>query len=98
MLAAEVSRKSLRIKYSEALEENNITLLNNDVDTASSMAPTFHHFWAYPLEIGINVYILSTVVKEASVLVIFPAIGKSLVPHLLYFDILRFLHYPKYAM
>lgn len=78
MLAAEVSRKSLRIKYSEALKEDNITLLTTDVDTVSFMVPAFHHFWAYPIEIGINVYILSIIIKEASVLVIFPAIGKFL--------------------
>ena len=80
MLVAEISRKSLRLKYSQAREEANITLLNSDTNTLSYTVPTLHRIWARPLEIAVNIYILSTIVKEASALVIIPAAGKLLVP------------------
>lgn len=80
MLAAEISRKSLRLKYSEAQKAANVTLLSNDVNAATWLVPTVHHFWAYPLEIGINMYNLTTIVHQASFLVVFPTIGMSCLP------------------
>lgn len=76
MIFAEISKKSLRLKESEAKKAASITLMNTDTETVLYGVNCIHTAWGLITEVAFNVYILSTIVKQASFLFVFPAICK----------------------
>ena len=76
ILLAEISKKSLRLKHSEVKKGASVTHMNTDTRSALIGIPRLHEIWSRPLEIAVNVYILSTVVKQATFLFVIPFAGK----------------------
>ena len=74
MLVAQTSAKSLKLKYSEAQHTTEITLMNVDMKIIAIAIPRLHHLWVVILQTAVNVYVLSQIVEEATVLIIGPSI------------------------
>lgn len=77
MLLAEISKKSLLLNQSEAKKADSLTLMNTDIETVLYAVSYPHKVCPQILELAANVYILSTIVKQASFLFAIPVVGKS---------------------
>lgn len=78
ILLAEISKKSLRLKHGEVKKGASVTHMNTDTVGAIGGIHRLHEVWSRPLEVVVNVYILSTVVKQATFLFVLPFAGKLL--------------------
>lgn len=76
MLVAQASRKALKLKYAEAQNTANVTLMNADILSISSAIPRLHRMWTAILELLVNLYVLATIVGPAASLVTFTIIRK----------------------
>lgn len=88
VLTSQILRKTFLLDYEEARKSAALTLMSTDLEGISRVLPRIHEAWAGLIELGVGIYLLSTIVKEASVLVIIPALGKwklhaSIVPGVL---------------
>mgnify|MGYP005989059743 CR=1 FL=1 len=76
MLISQSSRKGLKLKYTEAQSMANVSLMNTDIFNISMAIPRLHRMWAANLELGVNLYVLATIVGPATSLVTFTIVGK----------------------
>lgn len=76
MLLSQASRKALKLKYAEAQNTANVTLMNADIMFISIAIPRLHRMWTAILELAVNLYVLTTIVGPAASLVTFTIVGK----------------------
>lgn len=77
MLVSQTSRKSLKLKYPEAQSTSIITLMNVDMKNIANGVPRAHNMWISVLQTVVNLYVLSGIVKAATVIVVGPVLRKS---------------------
>ncbi len=75
VLISQILRKTFVLDYEEAKKSAALTLMSTDIEGISRVLPKVHEAWAGLIELGVGIYLLSTIVKEASILVIIPALG-----------------------
>lgn len=77
MLVSQTSKKSLKLKYPEAQNTSIITLMNVDMKNIATGIPRVHSLWISVLQTAVNLYVLTGLVKAATVLVVGPVLRKS---------------------
>lgn len=75
VLVSQMMQKNLLLCQEEAAKSAAVTLMSTDVEGIASALPSIHEAWASVVELSVGVYLLSTIVKEASFLVMLPAIS-----------------------
>lgn len=78
VIISEIFKKTLAISQSEAKDLASATLMSTDIEGISLGLRVVHDIFATIIEVGIGIYLLTTVVGKASFLIIFPTIGKRL--------------------
>ena len=76
ILVSQILRKSFLLGPHEAKRSAGMTLMSTDVDGIVNVIPSVHETWASAVELGLSIYLLSTVISKAAFLVALPAIGK----------------------
>lgn len=69
--------KTLALPYSIAKESAAATLMSTDIEGISTGIANFHELWGSAIQVGISLYVLSTIIDEAAFLVVLPVIGKD---------------------
>lgn len=80
VLVSEIFKKTLAIDQCSARELAAATLMSTDVEGISLGLRKFHDILASIVEVGLGIYLITTIVGKASFLIVFPGIGK---PHVL---------------
>ena len=73
---SQIFRKSIRIGRQEAKRSAAPSLMSTEVDSIVRTRDKIHDAWASIVELPIGVYLLSTVIFQAALLVIFPITSK----------------------
>lgn len=72
-----VISKTLALPHSKADDSASITLVSSDIEATTGNIPGLHEQWAQSIEIGLGLYMLSTVVTGAVWAVLRIVIGKQ---------------------
>ena len=76
-LIPHIVRKTLALPYSMAKESAAATLMSTDIEGITMGISNFHELWGGAIQVGISLYVLSTIIDEAAFLVVIPVIGKK---------------------
>jgi hypothetical protein len=76
ILISQMLRKNLLLRRDEAVKAAAVTLMSTDIDVIARTLPKIHEVWASIVELAVGIYLLSTIVREASFLVMIPALRK----------------------
>ena len=77
-LVPNIFHKTLGLPYTIAKESAAATLMSTDMEGISTGIPKLHEIWAGFIEVAVGLYILSTIIDEATFLVVIPVLGKNL--------------------
>lgn len=75
-LIPQIFHKTLGLSYSIAKESAATTLMSTDIEGIATGIPEIHKLWASLLELVVGFYMLSTVIDEATFLVVVPMLSK----------------------
>lgn len=71
-----IFKKTMLLPHASATESAATTLMSTDVEGIVNGVPKIHEIWAAIVEIGLGLYLLTTVIDQAAFLVVIPVIGK----------------------
>jgi hypothetical protein len=72
-----ILEKSLAVPYSVAKGSAALTLTSTDIEGIANGVPQFHDMWSGAIEVGVGLYLLSTVISQATFLILLPILSKS---------------------
>lgn len=71
-----IFKKTMLLPHVTASESAATTLMSTDVEGIVNGVPKIHEIWAAIVEIGLGLYLLTTVIDQAAFLVVVPVTGK----------------------
>lgn len=71
-----ILEKSLAVPFSVAKHSAALTLTSTDIEGIANGVPQFHGMWSSAIEVGVGLYLLSTVINQATFLVLLPILSK----------------------
>ncbi|EFZ03270.2 ABC transporter, transmembrane domain, type 1 [Metarhizium robertsii ARSEF 23] len=78
VLVSEIFKKTLAIDQCSARELAAATLMSTDVEGISLGLRKFHDILASIVEVGLGIYLITTIVGKASFLIVFPGIASTI--------------------
>lgn len=73
VLISQMLRKNLLLRRDVAVKAAAVTLMSTDIDVIARILPKLHEASGSIVELAVGIYLLSTIVREASFLVMIPA-------------------------
>lgn len=83
MLVGQIIKKNLALESTEAKKAAALTLMSADVDGIIATAMKFHEIWASFFDVGISLFLLSTLIGHAWFLPAIPIASKPMMKPLL---------------